>query len=118
MAASTGLTATSSPEEYVQVTNSLHQQMGLLQGEIYTLKHGDSQNGRKNLTDYKSLDQIPKFNGEEKYFSDFEFKLQQFLRPFDNYEMLIDWATELDEEPALLDLEEKQLQEQQAGLAI
>ena len=116
MAASTGLTATSSPDEYVQVINSLHQQMGLLQSEIIGLKNGgDSQNGRKNLTDYKSLDQLPKFNGEEKYFSDFEFKLQQFLRPFDNYEMLIDWAKDLDEEPALLDLEEKQVQEQQAG---
>ena len=56
--------------------NSLHMQLGQLQAEIYGLKHGDSQSGRKNLTEYKSLDQVPKFNGEEKYFSDFEFKLQ------------------------------------------
>ena len=59
MATSTGLIATSSPEEYVQVINSLHHQMGILQAEIYGLKHGgDSQSGLKNLTEYKSLDHV------------------------------------------------------------
>ena len=81
--ASTGLTATSSPDEYVQAINSLHAQMRALQGEIYAMNNGGggyhSNSHRKNLTEYKSLDQVPKFNSEERYLSDFEFKLQQFF---------------------------------------
>ena len=41
--------------------------------------------------------------------------MQQFLRPFDNYEMLLDWAKDIDEEPQLIDIEEKQEEEKSAN---
>ena len=65
-------------------------------------------NGAKNLADNKSLDQVGKYDGEEKHFSDFEFKLQQFLRPHDNCEAMLDRIKDLESEPCLLDLEEMQ----------
>ena len=120
MASATGLTSVSSPAEYAQVINSLHAQMVILQGEVLSMKSGGSESFhggfRKNLSDNKSLDQVPHYDGEEKNFSDFEFKMQQFLRPHDNCESVLDWIKDLEEEPRLIDMDEKQAEDTHSGV--
>ena len=42
---------------------------------------------------------VPKFSGEEREFKDFEFKLQQFIRPVAGLEKILNWVKDSDQEP-------------------
>ena len=68
-----------------------------LQGEVAALKsqipgHGGN---KKSLIDNKALTQVPFFSGDEKTFTDFEFKLQQFVQPYQRFEETLDWIETL-----------------------
>ena len=102
------LTSTSGAEDYVRVITSL-------QGEMYQLRQhldgvmaavtqqsaNQNQGMReaKELTRWRSIQSVPKFSGEEKHFRDFEFKLQQFIRPVNGFEKFLNWVTDSDLEP-------------------
>ena len=47
----------------------------------------------------KSFQSVPKWNGDEKSFTDFDFKLHQFVEPHRGFEKWLDWVKDLDEEP-------------------
>ena len=102
------LTSTSGAEDYVRVITSL-------QGEMYQLRQhldgvmaavtqqsaNQNQGMReaKELTRWRSIQSVPKFSGEEKHFRDFEFKLQQFIRPVNGFEKFLNWVKDSDLEP-------------------
>ena len=102
------LTNTSGPEDYVRVITAL-------QGEMYQMREhisgvmtamaqqsaAQSQNNResKELTRWRSIQSVPKFSGEERQFRDFEFKLQQFVRPVTGFEKFLNWVKDSDQEP-------------------
>ena len=102
------LTSTSGAEDYVRIITGL-------QGEIYQLRETmnnfcsamaqqsatQSQGNRESreLTRWRSIQSVPKFSGEERHFRDFEFKLQQFIRPVNGFEKFISWVKDSDHEP-------------------
>ena len=101
----TGLTHASGIGDLIVVIEGLNRQIVGLQGEVQVLR---GNNGGKNLADNKALDQVGKFDGEERHFPDFEFKLQQFLRPHDNSEAMLDRIKDLDSEPDDLQIRDMQ----------
>jgi hypothetical protein len=50
------------------------------------------------LSEWKSFGALDKFSGDEKSFSDWEFKFQTFVRPLKQFEAYLDWVKERDEE--------------------
>ena len=83
-----------------------------LQAEIIALKQQMAQQQQQQqqhppqepkrdqqLKDTKSFQSVPKWNGDEKSFTDFEFKLHQFVEPHRGFEKWLDWVKDLDEEP-------------------
>ena len=89
-----------------------------LQGEVAALKsqipgHGGN---KKSLIDNKALTQVPFFSGDEKTFTDFEFKLQQFVQPYQGFEETFDWIKDLESEPTLEVVRAKHEAENSDGL--
>ena len=99
--AASGLHAGSSPEDYVRVIDVLHNQVLELQASVVKLTGEKTGGQKRNITEYKSFEKVPHYDGEEKIFTDFEFKLQQFLQPFPTFEQLLDWAKELENAPTI-----------------
>ena len=62
---------------------------------------------KRDLSESKAFEKVPIFDGDEKKFSDFEFKLQSALRPYKHFEEFIDWIKNADEEPDLDSLTQK-----------
>ena len=92
------------PQAVIGVVQGLQQEVLNLRGEIEQLKRngvggGDKEKG-KSLKELKSFSDIPKWDGSDKSFGDFEFKLHQFLAPFDRFEAFMNWVKELDECPS------------------
>ena len=53
---------------------------------------------KKDLTEYKSFNIIPILGGKEGVdWSDFEFKIQSFVRPLETFEKWLDWIKEQNE---------------------
>ena len=53
---------------------------------------------KMDLAEWKSFGALTTFDGDEKSFSDWEFKLQTFVRPLRQFEAYLDWVKERDEE--------------------
>ena len=58
---------------------------------------------RQNVTEWKSFFALDKFDGDERKFADWDFKLQNFLRPLAGFEEYLDWCKHRDEEITLGD---------------
>ena len=115
------LTTQSPMEDSVRVINAMQSELFTLreqsQNEIFGLKqqiaalqaqqsggggHGSGGPGSERLeemTRWRSISSLPKFNGDEKIFKDFDFKLHQFVRPVPAFEKFLDWIKEADAEP-------------------
>ena len=94
-----GLHAGSSQQELFAVIDRLVDELRELRGQ--------RDDHKKDLTEKKSFDKVPTFDGNEKDFTDFEFKFQQFVRPFKYFEQFLDWIKNLDEEPEIGELQHK-----------
>ena len=112
MASSTGvpemLTNKSGAEEYVRVITALQGEMYQLRASMTNMTNAMaqqsanvSQNSRESreLTRWHSIQSVPKFSGTELHFRDFEFKLQQFVRPVNGFEKFLNWVKDSDHEP-------------------
>ena len=84
------LTNSSGAEDYVRVITTLQteiyqmrEQMSNMMTAMTQQAANQNQGSReaKELTRWRSIQSVPKFSGEERHFKDFEFKLQQFVRP-------------------------------------
>ena len=94
-----GLHAGSSQQDLFAVIDRLVDELKELRGQ--------RDDHKKDLTEKKSFDKVPTFDGNEKDFTDFEFKFQQFVRPFKYFEQFLDWIKNLDEEPEIGELQHK-----------
>ena len=92
----------------IAFVNALQQEIAALRQEIGVLRGvGDGQpkdEKEMQLKDLKSFQSLPKWNGDEKEFADYEFKLHQFLQPFKFFEKWLDWVKDLEEEPTAEEL--------------
>ena len=92
------------PAQWVEAINALHREVAVLKNEVSVLKAGGVYNmakdekHQKDLKDLKSFSSLPTWDGSEKTFGDFEFKLHQFVEPFKNFEKWLDWVKALDTE--------------------
>ena len=59
----------------------------------------------KELTRWRSMQSLPRYNGEEKHFKDFSFKIHQFVRQVNGFEKFLKWVSEMDSEPVHNDME-------------
>ena len=90
------------PQMVVQVVQGLQAEVVNLRAEINLLKGGGGashEKDKKSLKELKSFSDVPKWDGSDKSFGDFEFKLHQFLAPFERFEAFMNWVKELDEPP-------------------
>ena len=106
--ASAGVIATGLPDasgigEFVRVIELMH-------AEIEALKAKNLQRDPKprDLTEQKLFSNLPHFDGAEKDFSDWEFKVQQFVRPYKHFEEFLDWIKESKNEVSRTDLFHRQ----------
>ena len=68
--------------EFVVVIQHMANQIAELQGQVQTLLAGNRDKFRKDITEYKSFEKPPRFDGDVKAFTDFELKLRRFVTPF------------------------------------
>ena len=75
-----------------------------LQSKVMASDHGGANadhgghSTRQNISEWKSFSKVPCFSGDEKAFSDFEFKLHTFLRPLPDFEEMLEWIKNNDSE--------------------
>ena len=89
----------------VNVINRLQNQVVELQTQL--LRNMGGGDKKKGLAEAKSFSMVPQFDCEEKHFSDFEFKLQQCVRPWKHFEERLDWIKDHETEPDIDELREK-----------
>lgn len=70
-------------------------------------KQNREKDKKGDMVGWKSFPQVPKFNGDETAFMNYEFKLQNFVRPEGEFEEFLEFIKELDEEPKLETITEK-----------
>ena len=90
--------------DLIQFTNNLYAEVIALRAEISKLESvGTNLSGQKvkekHLKDLKSFSAVPVWNGNEKDFSDYEFKLHQLSKPFNFFEKRFDWVKHMDTVP-------------------
>ena len=102
------LTNTSLAEDYVRVISALQGEMYQLHSQMANLSNaiaqqnanqGQASRESRELTRWRSIQAVPKFSGTELHFRDFEFKLQQFVRPVNGFEKFLNWVKDSDHEP-------------------
>ena len=81
----------------VNVINRLQNQVEQLQTQL--LRNMSGGDKKKELAEAKSFSMVPQFDGEEKHFSDFEFKLQQCVQLWKHLEEFLDWIKDHETEP-------------------
>ena len=73
-----------------------------LHGQVEFLSNRGTHGGEaKHITDKKGFEKLDKFDGAEKDFTDWEFKLHQYIRSSVGLESYLDDLKELVEEPSL-----------------
>ena len=112
-APATGLHGQSDPAQFVLHIDRLTAQVFELQQQGMHLFSKNNESKKKDLTEQKAFDKVPKYGGNEKEFGDFEFKLQQLLRPYKHFEEFIDWIKNEEEETNLDALTQKARAESQ-----
>ena len=102
------LTTSKLPPDHVRVITQLQtefyqvreQMQGLVNAMVQQNANRTQGNREpKELTRWRSIHSVPNFNGEERQLKDFEFKLQQFIRPVNGFEKIINWVRDQDVEP-------------------
>ena len=99
---SSGLNPQSSQQELFNVIDNLIDDIKELRKE-----RDGREDHKKDLTEKKSFDKVPTFDGNERHFTDFDFKLEQFERPLKMFEKFLDWVKNLDDEPEIGELQFK-----------
>ena len=104
----TMLTEASNAADYRGVVNRLQCEVFELKAHMaaQVIHTPPSTGGEKEMTRWRSISNLPKFNGDDKHFKDFEFKLHQFVRPVMGFEKFLDWVKDSDKEPTEDDLTE------------
>ena len=111
--AATGLARDSDPGQFVLHIDRLNGQVYELQQQLLKLTTSQDDRKKKDVSETKAFEKVPHFNGDEKRFRDFEFKLQNCLRPYKHFEEFLDWIKNADEEPDLDILRKKAYAEAQ-----
>ena len=94
-----------SVQQIKDALNSAHQLIIMLRKDVEQLKSkGQKDDHKKDLKEMKSFGQVPVWDGSLKSFSDFEFKLHQFVDPFARFEEFLDHVKNLDEPPSEHDI--------------
>ena len=62
---------------------------------------------KSDMVGWKSFSQVPKYTGDEASFMNYEFKLQNFVRPEGEFEAYLEYIKDLDEELNLQTVNEK-----------
>ena len=99
------LTTGSAPTDYVRVINQLQTELfqlrGMIQGPNLNPQGNAGGGGgeARELTRWRSIQALPKFDGDEKAFKDFDFKLHQFVRPVIGFEKILHWVKDQEIEP-------------------
>ena len=93
--------------DFVAVIQSMAQEIVALKAQVATLLLAKKQTQRKDITELKSFEKVPKFDGEVKAFTDFEFKLHRFITPMTEFEEYLNLAKDRDTEPVLADVQQK-----------
>ena len=102
------LTNQSGAADYVRVITQLQTEMYQMREHMNGMMAamaqqaaGQNQGNRepKELTRWRNIQSVPKFSGEERQFRDFEFKLQQFVRPVNGFQKFLNWVKDSDQEP-------------------
>ena len=108
MAAAVGpelLTEATQTPDMVRIFNELKMEVFQLRGAMNQMSqtmagtHQQQQGRDGELTRWRTLQQLGKFNGDEKSFKDFDFKLHQFVRQVPMFEKFLDWVRQSDVEP-------------------
>ena len=68
----------------------LNNQLANLQAEFQQLKQEHGGGGIKMLSEKKGFERLNTYGGDEKGFSDWEFKLHQFIRSEVGFELFMD----------------------------
>ena len=103
------LTEGTAGPELIRIFNDLRMEVYQLRGAMTQMnttmvanqqQQNQQQQGRDSeLTRWRTLQQLGKFEGDEKSFKDFEFKLHQFVRQVPGFEKFLDWVEQADVEP-------------------
>ena len=103
------LTESTGSAETVRIFNDMKMEVFQLCGAMNQMnqtlvgnqqQQNQQQQGRDSeLTRWRTLQQLGKFNGDEKSFKDFDFKLHQFVRQVPMFEKFLDWVRQSDVEP-------------------
>ena len=80
-------------------TITLNAEIANLRAEIHLLKTKTFDKDNKLFTEKKGFERLSSYNGEEKSFGDWEFKLHQFVRAETGFERYLDKIKELEVEP-------------------
>ena len=91
-----GLHSGSGTQDFVRALDSMVQENELLKSRIAELeaKVGVKKKGWEDWTELKSFQKLDKFDGIAKSFSDWEFTLHRFMRPFKFAEKWMNWIKE------------------------
>ena len=71
-------------------TITLNNEIANLRAEIHQLKSKTFDKDQKLFTEKKGFERLATYNGEEKSFGDWEFKLHQFVRAETGFESFLD----------------------------
>ena len=102
MAANYGLHAGSLTPDFIQALDQVYKEMQLQRDRIQASEAQlagrcqQYQEPKKERTDTKSFQSVPNFDGSEKSFKDWGFKLQRFVRPFPEMEASLELIKEQD----------------------
>ena len=104
-----GLHDTSTSVEYIRVIDKQFADMEVLRTRVIELEGLVKKDHKKrNLTEEKSFGQLDKYSGDEKTWSNWEFKLFNFVRHVDGCEAYLDWCKDRDDAITLIEINEKQ----------
>ena len=104
-----GLHNTSTSVEYIRVIDKQFADMEVLKTRVIELEGIVKKDHKKrNLTEEKSFGQLDKYSGDEKTWSNWEFKLFNSVRRADGIEAYLDWCKDRDDAVTLIEINEKQ----------
>ena len=83
-----------------QEMTGMQQRIVQLEAQLHEVKKDKKK--EKELTDMKGFEKLGNFSGNEKEFGDWEFRLHQFIRPFQQFEAWLEWVKDLDEEVTMM----------------
>ena len=73
-------------EQYVALVNQLYSTVQTLTQQVQALQQQSAHGAGSELTNLKSFSKVPFFDGSVGEFKDFEFKLQQFVTSWNEFE--------------------------------